>query len=162
MLSLRQKKFVLEYVQCGEARKAAIRAGYSENGAAVQGHRLMQNAGVAKAIAEQEAKLLGRLEVTAERLLEERAKLALGDIGRLAARLDGATKPADIAALPDDIRQMVKGWKYDKDGRFMPQLYDKQPNLTALERRLGLYKDGGKDTAPFSIHIHPYEPKAAK
>jgi hypothetical protein len=41
------------------------------------------------------------------------------------------------------------------------KMADKNPHLTALERTLGVYKQPDEgDRAPFSIHIHPYQPKA--
>ena len=46
----KRQDFVREYVIDKNGTAAAIRAGYSENGAHVQAHRLLSNANIAKAV----------------------------------------------------------------------------------------------------------------
>jgi phage terminase small subunit len=50
ILTAKQERFVEEYLIDLNAMHAAIRAGYSKNGAQVQGHRMLSNANVAGAI----------------------------------------------------------------------------------------------------------------
>lgn len=50
LTSDKRKAFVREYITDFNATRAAIRAGYSENGANVQGFRLLTNANVAKCV----------------------------------------------------------------------------------------------------------------
>jgi hypothetical protein len=69
-LNARQQKFVAEYVKSGNATQSAIAAGYSENGAEVQGHRLLSNAKISAAV----VKPLLKAEVTTERIVAELAK----------------------------------------------------------------------------------------
>lgn len=68
-LNAKQQRFVEEYLIDLNATQAAIRAGYSENGATVAGTRLLANASVAKAIAAGQAKRAGRVEVNQDYVL---------------------------------------------------------------------------------------------
>lgn len=49
-LSYKQQRFVTEYLKDQNAMQAAIRAGYSEKGAGVQGHHLLKNPKVKTAV----------------------------------------------------------------------------------------------------------------
>lgn len=158
-LSPLHQRFVAEYLVDLNATKAATRAGYSARTAKQQGSRVLLRADVQAEVTKKRGALLEKLEITAERIELERARLALYDIGDL-AMIDDCAGPADIARLPAHVRQAVKGWKWDAEGRFTPLLYDKNPHLTALEKIKGMYKhDDDGDRAPFSIHIHPFQPK---
>lgn len=69
-LSAKQRKFVEEYVKDFNATQAAIRSGYSEKGAEVQGNRLLSNANI-----KAEIKRIGQLatkktEVTIEYVID--------------------------------------------------------------------------------------------
>lgn len=72
-----RRRFVAEYLaRGGNATAAAVAAGYSEGSAAMQASRLIREPAVAAAIAAGRAKVLGRLEVKAETVLSELAKVA--------------------------------------------------------------------------------------
>lgn len=152
-LSPQQERFIREYLLDRNATQAAVRAGYSPKTAHVQGPRLLQNVAIATAVKQAEAKVLGKIEVKAERIQQERERLGLYDIGAL-AMLDDCASPRDIAALPDEIRQAVKGWKWDKQGRFCLETYDKNPHLAALERIHGMYQQAEPGDGAHEIHIH--------
>jgi hypothetical protein len=64
-LTLKQEKFVLEYARTPNATIAVIKAGYSKNGAAVQGERLLRNAKVQNALESKRQKLAAQAERTA-------------------------------------------------------------------------------------------------
>ena len=150
-LTARQEKFVLEYIRCGNGKSAAIAAGYSPKAAEQQGSELLKNPKVSEVLRKKQMAMLERLEISVERVLKERARMAFFDVGDLAAYK--ITEPADIAKLPHDLRQAITGWKYDRQGRFMVQLADKNAHLTALEKHLGMYEDSEK-SSPLNIHIH--------
>ncbi len=76
MLTPKQKLFIREYCRDLNATRAAIAAGYSENGAAVQGNRLLRNAKISSEIAELTAKTCTKLEISAEKVLQELVRLA--------------------------------------------------------------------------------------
>ena len=63
-LSPRQKRFVEEYLVCGDAAEAAAAAGYSPRSAAAQGERLLRDPAVQHYRREAEQKLFDALGVT--------------------------------------------------------------------------------------------------
>lgn len=68
-MNAKQQRFVAEYLIDLNATQAAIRAGYSEKTARSQGQRLLTNADVEKALAEQKGKRAERTEVTQDYVL---------------------------------------------------------------------------------------------
>lgn len=75
--------FVEQYMVDLNATQAAIRAGYSPAAAKQQGSRLLTRADVQAAVAEAMAKRGERTKVTADRVIQELAYLALSDIGEV-------------------------------------------------------------------------------
>ncbi|HOW49043.1 MAG TPA: terminase small subunit [Rubrivivax sp.] len=72
----KQQRFVDEYLVDLNATAAARRAGYSERTAEQQGPRLLGNVGVRAAIAERAARISAKLELTAEKVLRDIARVA--------------------------------------------------------------------------------------
>lgn len=143
----RELIFVEAYLTNGENKtQAAIAAGCPDKGAAVQGQRLFNRAKVQAIIAARHKQLLDSLKISTERTLRERARGAYYDIGELAKA--SIKEPADIAKLPEDIRQAITGWKWDKDGNLELRFADKHPHLTALEKHQGLYKADNEQQQP--------------
>ena len=81
-LTAKQKRFVAEYLIDLNATQAAIRAGYAEKSASVEGARLLANAKVAVAVAAAQAERSERTEITQDYVLAlivdtaERCKMA--------------------------------------------------------------------------------------
>jgi phage terminase small subunit len=73
-LNPRQLRFIDEYVVDLSPGRAAVRAGYSLNGADVQGHRLLKNAKIATAIQKKKEELAERTGVTQEWVVEKLAE----------------------------------------------------------------------------------------
>ena len=63
-LSPRQKRFVEEYLLCGDAAEAALAAGYAPRVAASQGERLLRSPAVQRSRREAEERLFDALGVT--------------------------------------------------------------------------------------------------
>ena len=82
-LTPKQRRFVNEYCVDENATQAAIRAGYSENGAGVQGHELLKNIKIKEAIAERMADVAVAASITPEMVLREWAKIAFADPNEL-------------------------------------------------------------------------------
>lgn len=87
-LTPKQERFVAEYLKDLNATQAAIRAGYARANADVTGPRLLGNVGVAAAIAAGQARIAGKLEITAEKVLRDLEEV------RVLAIKDGAYGPA--------------------------------------------------------------------
>ncbi|GBQ90324.1 terminase small subunit [Gluconacetobacter johannae DSM 13595] len=150
VLSLRQQRFVAEYLVDLNGRQAAIRVGYSARNAERQVTKLMARPAVRAAIAAGQATRVRRTEVSQDRVISELSCLAFYDAGVIGAqRLEG---PADIAGLPEDVRRAIVGWSWDKAGNFTVKLSPKTASLDLLARHLGLLKDVrqhlGKDGRP--------------
>jgi phage terminase small subunit len=141
---------VSEYLKDSNATQAAIRCGYSAKSANVNGPRLLVNAGIAAAIAEAQAKRLGRLDITADRVLREVANLAFSDV-RAWFDENGALLP--IHELPDNVaaalgsievqrQRTTRGEEVTVEEHVIKvKAWDKVRSLDMLMRHLALYKD---------------------
>lgn len=158
-LNARQRRFITEYLVDQNGTQAAIRAGYARRSAHVTASLLISNANVKAAIDKQMSKMLSKIEVTAERVLAERARLAFFDVRKL---LDATGKPKPIHELDDDTAAAIAGVDVANIGNSQVgegevlkiRMADKNASLTALEKHLGLYKEGGDSGAPLQINIH--------
>ena len=79
-LNDKQKQFCKEYLVDLNATQAAIRARYAEKTAYSQGQRLLKNVEAQEYIRELMQKREQRTEITADKVLEEYAKLGFSDI----------------------------------------------------------------------------------
>lgn len=143
-LNARQSAFVREYLVDLNATQAAIRAGYSERTAHSQGPRLLENVGVKAAIAKAIKERANKVELTAERVLKEAARLALYDVRKL-YRDDGSLVP--ITELDDDIAAAIVGidvvttdTALTSETTHRYRLADKNNALERLFKHLGLYE----------------------
>ena len=135
-----EARFVLEYLQDGNATQAAIRAGYSAHSAKVAGCKLMAQPHVRAAVERHQAKMAARLEISAERVMEEVARVAFASL-RAVFNTDGTAKrveeiDADTFAAIASIEPTL----YGKKIRMHPKLVA----LDALMRKLGLFKEDNK------------------
>lgn len=154
-LTKKQETFVAEYLTDLNATRAAIAAGYSEKNADKIGSQLLGNPRVSAFIAEKHGKRINRLEITADRVLQEIAKLAFydpaaffeddGSLKRI-QDLDENTRMA-IAGL--EVTELFEG-KDEKDGPQQKTVYgllkkikltDKGQNLERLGKHLKLFTD---------------------
>ncbi len=72
----KHERFAREYAIDRNATKAAARAGYSKATSGTQGSRLLKDAEIAARIVELEDKYLNAADITAERVMEELARIA--------------------------------------------------------------------------------------
>lgn len=75
-LTLKQERFVEEYLVDLNATAAAIRAGYKETTAAQQGHNLLQKPAIEAAIQAAQAAREERTKITGDQVVSELAKIA--------------------------------------------------------------------------------------
>lgn len=149
-LTKRQEVFVAEYLIDLNATRAAKQAGYSPQGAEVTGSKLLRNPKVSAVIAEKHGKRLEKLEISADRVLQELAKLAFFDPRKL-FNSDGS--PKQILELDDDTAASVAGLEvnelFEGDGDQKHayglvkkiKIADKGHNLERLGRHLKLFTD---------------------
>lgn len=146
-LTPKQAVFIAEYLVDGNATRAAIAAGFAASSADVTGARLLKNAKVSKTLALRHARRVDKLEITAERVLGELAKLAFYDPGKLFGE-DGQLLP--IAEMDDVTRAAIAGLDVEqREGTATRsvstvrkvKLADKGINLERLGRYLKLFTD---------------------
>jgi phage terminase small subunit len=154
----RQAIFYGEYIKDGNATRAAIAAGSAENGAHVAGARMLKNAKVAAAIEAWKARQCERLEITAERVLQELARLAIYDPGHLydkdgnqipVHKLDDVTRAA-IAGVEDETETTSQAGEKVTTRKQKVKFADKGQNLERLGKYFKLFTDkvehGGRVT----------------
>jgi phage terminase small subunit len=76
-MTAKQERFVAEYMVDGNATRAALAAGYSERTATRIGSELLTMPKVRKALDEARARIAAKLELTAEKVLADIARIAL-------------------------------------------------------------------------------------
>ena len=171
----KQQAFVNEYLIDLNATQAAIRAGYSERGAEVQGHRLLSNANVAHAIAEAQAKREQRTQINADYVLARLAEIDALDVIDI-LNDDMSFKP--ISQWPQAWRRYLSGFDIAEmfegrgEEREMVGLLkkikwpDKVKNLELLGKHVtvGAFRDkvevSGPDNSPLAITFKVVDPGA--
>ena len=123
-LNPRQKRFVEEYLQCGDAAEAAAAAGYSPSRAAEQGEKLLKNPAVQRYRRELEQKLFDGMGISSawigRRLVEivDRCMQATPHYSR---------NPETKQREPDG------SWEFDPGGA-MRALHELDEHIRALRR----------------------------
>ena len=82
-LSYRRTRFVQEYCKDGNAKQAAIRAGYSEDTAGMQGSRLLTYDEVKNYLAEYKLAIAENAQITPTLILQEWRRIAMADPNEL-------------------------------------------------------------------------------
>ena len=172
-LTAKQARFIQEYLADLNATQAAIRAGYSEKTAYSVGHENLSKPEIASAIAEAQKERSERTEITADRVLEELAKIAFADI-RNAVRwgrnpIDETSKNADpnglgmypVSLIPseeidDDTAAAVSEVSLTQSG-IKIKMHDKKGALVDVGRHLGMFptkvEHTGKDGQPIETNV---------
>lgn len=155
-LSPMRQRFVAEYLKDLNATQAAIRAGYSERSAYVQGPRLLGEPEVKAAIDAGIARRNKRLEISQDRIVKELAKIGLADIkDYLSFRTektqvgfdDDGTPIIDYAPVIELIPSedvdgtVIQEVSLSQKGVFAFKLQDKMRALELLARHLGMLND---------------------
>lgn len=79
-MTLLERRFIDEYLIDQDAKKAAIRAGYSKNSASSKGCQLLNKPEIVKAIAERQEILAEKLDITPEKIAVEYARIAFSNM----------------------------------------------------------------------------------
>lgn len=158
-LNPKQERFVAEYLIDLNATQAAIRAGYSPKTAQPASARLLSNVIVSEAIAKGKAARLDRLEITADRVLQEIAILAFfrpeyayhtlegGELQMKSFEEMGKWSGAISEIKEDRVIKEIKGSKDAADGEMVLsdkrtlKFHDKSGNLKTLCEHLGILKN---------------------
>lgn len=135
-LTPKQAIFVCEYLIDFNATRAAIAAGFEAASAHVQGSRLLRNAKVAAAIADAQARLAQKYEITVERTTRKLAEIAYGDIRELYDE-DGSLLP--LHRMTEEARTMLAGLDVEtSDGPGRVRTVTHKPKMADRVRALEL------------------------
>lgn len=145
----KQAIFIAEYLIDGNGTRAASAAGFAPESAHVTAARLLKIPKIAAAIAERQERRQEKLKISAERVLEELAKLAFYDPRDLfdergflkpITEMDDITRAA-IAALDTETRELGGEGPLQRTLVKKIKLADKGLNLERLGRYLKLFTD---------------------
>lgn len=160
-LSPKEQVFIREYLVHGNATKAAVAAGYSRASASVKGSRLLRKVKVAAELAKLREKLLSKLELSSERVLQGLAELAFFDPRKM-FNPDGSMKrvtemdDTTVHALAGmDVEKLFKHFgkgQAEEVGTITKvRLADRGLNLERLGRHFKLFTDKLEVTDPAGI-----------
>lgn len=105
-LTPKQQRFVEEYLVDLNATQAAIRAGYSKGTARQQACKLLTNINIEAAVGRGKAKKSERTGITAQRVLDEIARIAFADPRKLFNESGNIRPPSE---WDDDTAAVIAG-----------------------------------------------------
>src|ERR1041385_4004747 len=114
LINPKRQRFIEEYLVDCNATQAAIRAGYSEKTAEVQGSQLlsMLKVEIDARLAKNKEELAARSTITKERVVREIARLGLVDPGQF---FDPHGNPIEVCQLPAGARRALAGFEFYED-----------------------------------------------
>lgn len=150
----RRARFISEYLQDFNATRAYIAAGFSPNGARQAASRLLADvdvrAEVDRRIAEAEARLTKRYEVTADRITAEMARLGFSNMADYVTFDAKGNPQLNVAGLTRDCSAAIHSIDLEK-GKL--RLHDKRASLESLAKMIGMYRDGPDITVPVTFVV---------
>lgn len=154
-LTAKQEMFCKEYLIDLNATQAAIRAGYSEKQAAVIGHENLRKPNISATIQQAMDARASRIEITADKVLQEIAKLAFSNMQDF-YNPNGSLK--EICELPRDVAAAMLSSKINLTESCAVQeikLHDKKGSLELLGKHLMLFSDksAGDDETPAPTRV---------
>jgi phage terminase small subunit len=135
----RQRKFLVEYLKDFDATNAAIRAGYTKTSAYANSYKLLRRPDIAAAVEAALAERAKRIGATADRVIEEYARIAFADIRRLFDWDEDGRNLRVKRGLGADEAATIRDVEKSADGTVRLRLYDKKASLDALAKHLGLF-----------------------
>jgi phage terminase small subunit len=156
-LTEKQERFCLEWIVDCNGKKAAIRAGYMPKSAESQASRLLRNAKVRKRIRQLQKGRANRLQITADKVMNEYAKLAFSDIANVASWTPKGVEfipskhvkksaRATIAEISSETKtRTAEDGAQESTTTLKVKLHPKLPALDKLALHLGITPDNDED-----------------
>lgn len=155
-MTAKEKRFCEEYLFDLNATKAAIRAGYSQKSAGNIGCENLKKPHIRARIEKLEAERSKRLGITADRVLDELAKIGFVKATDV---INGSTGEVREDAAPEDLA-CISSIKVKviptEDGNIIERevkLVDKNKSLELLGKHIGLFTDNVKLTGEMGVTI---------
>ena len=166
-LTDKQRIFVAEYLIDRNATQAAIRAGFSENGARQAGSRLLSNVNVRSLIDQKIERQIKRAELTADKVNEVLAGMIMTDACDLYEEgPDGTMIPKSADELTSrqraSIQEITLMAGADGSGYQRIKQYDRLRAIDIYYKRTGIYSDSGTTNNIAKMHVNILELNAAK
>lgn len=153
-LTDKERLFCHEYLKDGNAGEAARRAGYSKNNLHHIAWETMQRPHVRDYLNTLQQKQAHKLNITAERILSEYARIAFSDMKQF---LNPGNEIKDVSELDEDKTAAVESIQSDirHDGgdsqgyteKVKLKLHNKLEALNALAKNLGLFEANNRQIA---------------
>ena len=157
-LTDKQRRFCDEYLIDLNGTQAAIRAGYSKKSAMELGYQLLQKTPVQEYVQQLKKERSKRTEVTADRALQELARIGFSDIRRTIGANDRLLDPSewddDTAAAIASL-EVVQSNKPDEPIEHTHKIktWDKNSALEKLCKHLGIYAADPANQLNFKVFI---------
>ena len=143
--TIKQQRFVDEYLVDYNATQATIRAGYSAKRADAIGYDLLRKPEIQAAIQKALQKQQARTEITADWVLKETHRLASFDPRKLFDE-NGALRP--IHTLDDETAACIGGVEIDRFGSVKVKVWDKNSALEKLGKHFKIFVERKEVTGP--------------
>lgn len=151
-LTGKQARFVEEYIVDLNATQAAIRAGYSEKTAEVQGHQLLKKTSVCEAVQAAKAERSKRTEITADAVVKELARIGFSDIADFLSFGKGGIRLEESSEVDTKCLAEVKQTATQFGPTISFKLHDKLGALDKLAKHLGIYAPEKHDVTLTKAH----------
>lgn len=151
---LNQRMFVHEYIVDFDAQEAGIRCGYTHKTATAFAKKCLASKPVQEAIAYELEQRRKRLHITADRIVEEYAKVAFAEYGDYADWNAGTVVIKAKNQIPRSKRaaiQSITETATPQSTTMSLKLHDKLKALDALARFLGMNND--KTTVEHNVNV---------
>lgn len=148
-MTMKQRRFLDEYLIDLNGKEAAIRAGYARNGAAVRAYKLLKLPQIQEGLRADVAASARRTGISLDRVLKQYARLAFSDMRRFSDwGPDDVKLRSHHRLTEDDTAAIAEVWSATARGGPRLKLHDKRPALDALARHLGMFAGRGPGAAP--------------
>jgi phage terminase small subunit len=155
-ITFNRTRFIDEFMVDGNARRAALAAGYSASSAHANAYRLLSKPDIKAAIAARQAERARMTAITADRVLAELARAAFANMADFVQAGEQGEEFVAVSKLTRDQAAAIAEVRIE-GGRTKVRLIDKLEALNAIARILGFFRSGA-ETAPI-CDIDYFEPK---
>jgi phage terminase small subunit len=160
-MNKKHKRFCEEYVIDLDGQKAAVRAGYKKARARITASELLKRPDVKEYVQKLQKKISEKLEITAEKVIQEIGKLAFNNlqdyINKGNTIKDLASIPRDHAASVESIKVIKRktgtGKNKVEEVTTQMKLHDKGANLERLGRHLGVFEKDNNQKGKVKISV---------
>jgi phage terminase small subunit len=156
-LSLKQRKFVEQYLLTGNATKSAIAAGYSKASASSIGEENLRKPEIKQELEKHHERRKVEFEVDEKRIIQELASIAFFNLKSVMRPEGRGVSLKSWKEIPDEVSKAIASVSESENQMGSSQSirsFDKIGALKLLGQHIGMWKDGPKqksDSNPLDI-----------